>query len=82
MIRGRVIAYEQLAHGNGRVAHPVGEAPLIVVPGQDAHQGAFDHLGLVHVEGRGIGVVVEVDGDIGLQGVAEDALELAAPPPP
>ena len=51
---------EQLAHGNGRVGHAVREAPFIVVPGQDADEVAVDHLGLVHVEDRGMAVVVEI----------------------
>src|SRR5690606_20324475 len=36
-----------LAEGDGSVGHTVGEAPLVVVPGHDAHEVALDHLGLV-----------------------------------
>src|SRR6202167_6804553 len=75
---GSVIAYssEQLAHRDRRVGHAVGEAPLVVVPGHYAHEVAVLHLGLVHVEGGGMRVVVEVDRDVRRIGVAEDALEL------
>ena len=38
---------------------------------------AVHHLGLVQVEGRRVGVVVEVDRDVRLVGVAEHALERA-----
>jgi hypothetical protein len=58
----------------GGVGHAVREAPFVVVPGHHAHQRAVEHLGLVHVEDRGVRVVVEVDGDV-LVGVAEHALE-------
>ena len=50
MISGRAMVSEQLAHGDGGVAHAVGEAPLVVVPGQDAHERAVHDLGLVEVE--------------------------------
>src|ERR1700759_5683010 len=52
---------QQLAHRHGRVGHTVGEAPFIVVPRHHPHQVAVHDLGLVHVEGRGMRVVVEVD---------------------
>ena len=56
--------------------HAVGETPFIVVPGHHPHQRAVLHLGLVHVEGGRVRIVVEVDRDVGRGGVAEDALEL------
>src|SRR4051794_34759928 len=67
---------QQLAHRSGGIGHAIGEPPLIVVPAHHAHEGAVLHLGLVHVEGRRMRVVVEVDRDIGRGGVAENALEL------
>src|SRR3546814_8401788 len=33
-----------LGHGDGRVGHTVGEAPLVVVPGHHPHEGAVDDL--------------------------------------
>ena len=44
---------------------------------EDPHEGAVDDLGLVEVEDRRTRVVVEVDRDVGLVGVAENALERA-----
>src|SRR5690348_1861835 len=41
----------QLAHGDGSVSHAVGEAPLVVVPGEHAHEALIDHLGLLEIEG-------------------------------
>src|SRR5580698_1187712 len=67
---------QQLAHRHGGIGHAVGEAPFVVVPGHHAHEVAVLHLGLVHVERRGVRVVVEVDRDVWCIGVAEDALEL------
>ena len=46
----RLSASDQLRQRDGGVAHTVGEAPLVVVPGEDTHEGAVDHLGLVEVE--------------------------------
>src|SRR5580693_9578655 len=66
----------ELAHRNCGIDHPIGEAPFVVVPRHHAHQRAVDHLGLIHVEDRGMRIVVEVAGDIRLVGVAEDAFEL------
>ena len=43
-------ALAELAHGDRRVTHAVGKAPLIVIPAHDAHQRAIDHLGLIQVE--------------------------------
>ena len=45
---GSVLA--ELAHGDRRVTHAVGKAPLIVIPTHDAHQRAIDHLGLIQME--------------------------------
>src|SRR5690606_1330629 len=63
--------------GDGGVAHAVREAPFVVVPGQDAHEGAFHDLGLVHVEDRRTGIVVQVGRDQLLVSIPEDVLELA-----
>src|SRR5689334_4916647 len=51
---------DQLAHGDGGVAHAVREAPLVVVPGDNADKGAGDHLGLVEGDDRRARIVVEV----------------------
>src|SRR5262245_52727441 len=53
----------ELAHGDGRVCHAVGEAPLVVIPGEHTHQPAVHDLRLREVEGGRVGVVVEVDRD-------------------
>src|SRR5208282_6066244 len=66
----------ELAHRHRGVDHAIGEAPFVVVPRHHPHQGAVDHLGLVHVEDGRMRIVVEVGGDVGRVGVAEDALEL------
>src|SRR5687768_8775066 len=62
MRSGRAMS-DMLGEGDGGVGHAVGEAPFIVVPGEHPHQRAVYHLGLVHVEGGRIGIVVEVDRD-------------------
>src|SRR5690242_16166351 len=49
------------AEMDGDVDHAVGEAPLVVVPGEDAAEPLVDDLGLGHIEGRAVRVVVEVD---------------------
>src|SRR6266704_2762957 len=67
---------QQLPHRHGGVGHAVGKSPFVVVPGHRPHQGAVLHLGLVHVEGGRMRIVVEVDRDVGRGGIAEDALEL------
>src|SRR5688500_6012646 len=67
---------KQLPHRHGRVGHAVGETPFIVVPGHHPYQRAVLHLGLVHVDRGRVGIVVEVDRDVGRGGVAEDALHL------
>src|ERR1700682_5324425 len=67
---------QQLPHRHGGIRHAVGKTPFIVVPRHYPHQRAVLHLGLVHVEGGRMRIVVEVDRDVGRGGVAEDALEL------
>src|SRR5216684_7000650 len=67
---------EQLPHRHGGIGHAVGETPFIVVPGHHPYQRPVQHLGLVHVEGGRMRVVVEVDGDVGRGGVAKNALQL------
>src|SRR5208282_975766 len=64
----------ELAHRHRGGDHAIGEAPFVVVPRHHPHQGAVDHLGLVHVKDGRMRIVVEVGGDIGRVGVAEDAL--------
>src|SRR5205807_7193080 len=48
------------AEMRGDLDHAVREAPFVVVPGQDTHKGLVEHLGLGHVEGRAVRVVVEI----------------------
>src|SRR6516165_12177102 len=66
----------ELAHRHRGVDHTVGETPLIVVPRYDADQRAVDDLGLIHVEDRGMRIVIKIAGDVRGLGVAENALEL------
>jgi hypothetical protein len=66
---------DQFCHRDGGVGHAVGEAPLVVVPGQHRHHRTVHDLGLVHVEDRRVRIVVEVDGDVLVFGVAENAFE-------
>src|SRR5262245_47334772 len=61
---GRVMS-DVLAEGDGGVGHAVGEAPFIVIPGEHAHERTVHDLGLIHVECGRIGIVGEVDRDIG-----------------
>src|SRR5208337_5172312 len=49
---------EQLGERNGCVAHAAGEAPLIIVPGQDAYKTIVNNLGLRQVEVRRVRVVI------------------------
>src|SRR5499427_2196444 len=67
---------EKFAHRHGGVRHAVGEAPFIVVPGHHAHERAVHDLGLVHVKRGRMRVVVEVDRDIRIVGIGENALKL------
>src|SRR5688572_26693888 len=71
-------ASPQLAERGGGVAHAVGEAPLVVVPGQHAREPALDDLRLLDIEGGAGRVVVEVGGDQRLAREIEHALERAA----
>src|SRR5271166_2383391 len=68
---------DELRHRDRGVGHSVREAPLVVVPGEDPHEGAIDDLGLVEMEERRMRVMVEVRGDVRVFGIAEDALERA-----
>ena len=51
----------ELRHGDGRVGHPVREAPLVVVPGENPDKASFDDLRLGQIEDRAGRIVVEVD---------------------
>src|SRR5271166_3561541 len=68
---------DELRQRDGGVGHAVREAPFVVVPGQDAHEGSVDDPGLVEVEDRRTVVVVEVHRNVRLVGEAEDALQRA-----
>src|SRR4029453_14224934 len=46
----------------GDLDHAVRKAPFIVIPGQDADKSLVEHLGLGHVEGRAVWIVVEIHG--------------------
>src|SRR5258707_10612015 len=51
----------QGAEMGGDLDHPVREAPFVIVPRHDADEGFVEHLGLGHVEGRAMRIVVEID---------------------
>src|SRR3954451_17045330 len=70
------VELDQLPHRHSRIGHSVREAPFVVVPRHHAHERAVHHLGLVHVERGRMRIVIEVDRDVRMNGVAEDALEL------
>src|SRR5712691_2182341 len=69
-----IMAALQLAADEQRhVHHPVGEAPLVVVPGELlGAEVALGHRGLGGVEDRAGGVAVVVDGDRQLRVVLQD----------
>src|SRR5262249_48574113 len=68
---------EALADQQGHVAHPVREAPLVVVPGQHLQERLVDHAGERAVEDGGVRRAVEVRRDQRLVAVVEDALQRA-----
>src|SRR5512134_1929462 len=59
----------------GEVGQPARVSPLVVVPRQHLHHLPLDHLGRERVELRGVGRVVEVDGDQRLRDVLQDSLQ-------
>jgi hypothetical protein len=50
--RRKRVGLDEFAHRNSSVAHPVREAPFVVIPRQDAHHIAVQNLGLVQMEDR------------------------------
>src|SRR6516164_6901023 len=65
-VRKRMTASSaELAHCHRGIDHPIGEAPLVIVPRHHAHQRAVDHLGLIDMEDRRVRIVVEIGGDVG-----------------
>src|SRR5689334_11570656 len=60
-----------------QVNHPGREAGLVVVPGDHLDHVAGDHLGALGIDDGGKRAAVEVDGDDGVLGVAQDPLERA-----
>src|SRR3990167_10243173 len=73
----RIVKLEEFRHHERGVAHARGEAPLVVIPGQDRHEVAVHHLGLVEMEDRRAVVMDEVGRDVRLVGDAEHALQRA-----
>src|SRR5947207_15958721 len=61
-------------HVTNQVLHPVREAPLVVVPGEDLGQVAVDHLGERGVDDGRVRVAAEVDRDQLLVRTVEVAL--------
>jgi hypothetical protein len=68
---------DEFTHRNGCVAHAIGEAPFIIIPGQDRAECAIHNFGLIHVENRGMRIMVEINRDVFLGGVTKDAFEAA-----
>src|SRR5438128_7466302 len=66
---------EAPAHQERDVAHPVREAPLVVVPGEHLAEGLVHHARELGVEDGGVGRAVEVRGHERLLAVEEDALQ-------
>src|SRR5208282_3337577 len=57
------IGLREPCHCHGRIGHPAGEAPLIVVPGEYPDETPVDDLRLRRIEVRRMRIVVEVYGD-------------------
>src|SRR5271166_287402 len=74
-VKGAAKYSDELRHRHRRVGHAQREAPFVVVPGEHAHKIPVDDFGLVEVKDPRMRVVVEVDRDIWLVGVTEDALK-------
>src|SRR2546422_977413 len=66
---------EVSTHQEGDVAHPVREAPLVVVPGEHLAERVVHDPGEIGVEDRGVRRPVEVRGDERLLAVEEEAPE-------
>ena len=64
-------------HVGSQLHHLVGVAALVVVPGDDLHEGVGQGQTGLLVEDGGTGVAQEVAGDHILVGVAQNALQLA-----
>ena len=62
---------------NGGIQHPVGEAPLVIVPGQHLDQISAHDAGLGGVVVGGESGVVEVHGDQRFVAVGQNAFQLA-----
>lgn len=57
------------------VHHPVAVAKFVVIPGNELHKVVIEGNASPSIEGRGVGVTVEVAGDDLVLGVAQDALQ-------
>src|SRR5690606_31197888 len=57
------ISSEELRHHAGGVDHPIGEAPFVVVPRDDARELAFEHRGFEAIDGGTRRIVIEVAAD-------------------
>src|SRR3954454_19949244 len=65
----------RLQHLLRQVDAAVGVAPLVVIPGEELHEGPVDHLGLLGVEDRRVRVGDDVRGDDRILGVLEEPRE-------
>ena len=79
-LSGRHVCLRLLMVHRGHVAdqihHLVGVAALVVVPGDDLHEGIGQSNAGLLVEDGGTGIADEVAGDHILVGVAQNALQL------
>src|SRR5690606_22491109 len=71
------ICSEELRHYAGGVDHPIGEAPFVVVPRDDARELAFEHRGFEAIDGGTRRIVIEVAADERLIGIVENTLHRA-----
>src|SRR5699024_3141326 len=72
LVSARRRGSEGLADELRELDQAVGEAPLVVVPGEDLHLVAVD-LGQLAVDDRGVRIALDVLGDDRVLGVAQDA---------
>ena len=75
--RGKNLLVIHRGHVADQVHHLVGVAALVVVPGDDLHEGFGQSDTGLGIEDGGTGIAQEVGGDNVLVGVTQNALQLA-----
>ena len=74
--RSALVLVIDLVHVEDEVDELVGITPLVIVPGDELYEMIVQHDACARIEDGGACVGVEVAGNDGLVGVADDALEL------